>query len=260
VEQVLAGIEQGVDATTTDHLLQKLKLLFTIDSNRRALTISCLLQGLQQACGFNSLMYFSATIFSMVGFKNPTGTAMVVAGTNMAATAVAFTLIDRVGRRRILLISIPAMAIGLLLCALSFTQLPILAPSTTAPDPSIVSPTWSATLLTSMALYVSSYALGIGSIPWLVQSEFFPMRVRGAGTGLATASNWILNFFVGVSFLPAVENMYGGAVGLFVLYALVCGVGAAAVWCVYPETKGLRMEEIEEVLRDGWGVDAGKID
>ncbi|KAG0127533.1 general substrate transporter [Tuber indicum] len=255
VDQVITGIEAGVSADTSDTLTEKFKLLFSVGGNRRALTISCLLQGLQQACGFNSLMYFSATIFSMVGFKSPTATAMVVAGTNMAATAIAFNLIDRLGRRRILLLSIPGMAIGLLLCSLAFSHLPMLTPNTT----SVTNP-WSPVLILFMAFYVASYALGIGAIPWVVQSEFFPMRVRGLGTGVATATNWILNFVVGASFLPAVELMYGGAAGLFVFYALVCVAGTVAVWLVYPETKGLRMEEIEEVLREGWGNVGKRVD
>lgn len=251
VELILVGIEQGVEAVTKDPLAAKLKALFSVGSNRRALVISCLLQGLQQACGFNSLMYYSATIFSLVGFKNPTATAMVIAGTNMAFTALAFTLIDRIGRRRILLWSIPGMAVGLLLCALAFRHLPILMPFI-SPEPS--SSPWTPLLILFMMAYVSAYALGIGAIPWIVQSEFFPMRVRGLGTGMATATNWVLNFIVGVTFLPAVEWMWGGAQGLFIVYAVVCGVGWVAVNRIYPETRGLRMEEIEVVLRDGWGV------
>ncbi|PWW77634.1 general substrate transporter [Tuber magnatum] len=261
VDQVITGIEAGVSADTSDTLTEKFKLLFSVGGNRRALTISCLLQGLQQACGFNSLMYFSATIFTMVGFENPTATAMVVAGTNMVATAIAFNLIDRLGRRRILLLSIPGMAIGLLLCALAFSHLPMLTPVTaTTPNTASITNPWPPILILFMALYVASYALGIGAIPWVVQSEFFPMRVRGLGTGMATATNWILNFIVGASFLPAVELMYGGAAGLFVFYALVCVTGTVAVWRVYPETKGLRMEEIEEVLREGWGNIGKRVD
>lgn len=250
VEQILAGIEQGVEAVTKDPLGAKLKALFLVGSNRRALAISCLLQGLQQACGFNSLMYYSATIFSLVGFKNPTATAMVVAGTNMVFTALAFTLIDRIGRRRILLWSIPGMAVGLLLCALAFHHLPILTSVSSGPSSS----SWTPLLILFMTAYVSAYALGIGAIPWIVQSEFFPMRVRGLGTGMATATNWVLNFIVGATFLPAVEWMWGGAQGLFIVYAVVCGMGWVAVNKVYPETRGLRMEEIEVVLRNGWGV------
>lgn len=256
VEQVLAAIEQGVEAIAKDPLAAKLKVLFSVGGNRRALTISCLLQGLQQACGFNSLMYYSATIFSLVGFKNPTATAMVVAGTNMVFTVLAFTLIDRVGRRRILLWSIPGMVVGLLLCALAFHHLPLLASSVSSessPSP------WTLLLIMFMMAYVSAYALGVGAIPWIVQSEFFPMRVRGLGTGIATATNWTLNFIVGATFLPAVEWMWGGAQGLFIVYAVVCGVGWVAVNRIYPETRGLRMEEIEVVLRDGWGVGRDKV-
>ncbi|KAI5837009.1 general substrate transporter [Morchella snyderi] len=251
VEKVLGGIEQGVETVSKDPFMAKLRAIFVVGSNRRALAISCLLQGLQQACGFNSLMYYSATIFSLVGFKNPTATAMVVAGTNLVFTALAFTLIDRIGRRRILLWSIPGMIVGLLLCAIAFHHLPIL--TTTAASelsPSI----WTPLLIIFMMAYVAAYAIGVGAIPWIVQSEFFPMRVRGLGTGMATATNWVLNFVVGATFLPAVEWMWGGAEGLFVVYAMVCGGGLLAVYSIYPETRGLRMEEIESVLRNGWGV------
>src|ERR1700733_2322342 len=81
----------------------------------RALTITCSLQALQQLCGFNSLMYFSATIFQLLGFRSPTLTSLSVAGTNFLFTVAAFNLIDRIGRRKILLLTVPAMVIGLLL-------------------------------------------------------------------------------------------------------------------------------------------------
>ncbi|MCJ1361693.1 hypothetical protein MMC16_000793 [Acarospora aff. strigata] len=101
--------------------------LFAVGGNRRALTIACMLQGFQQLCGFNSLMYFSATIFALVGFDAPTLASLSIAFTNFLLTVVAFNLIDRIGRRRILLLSIPVMITGLALCALAFNfiQLPI---------------------------------------------------------------------------------------------------------------------------------------
>ena len=89
--------------------------------------------------------------------------------------------------------------------------------------------------------------------------RIIPYASGSLGTGMAAATNWILNFVVGVSFLPAAELMYRGAAGLFVFYALVCVAGTLAAWRMHQRTKGPRMEEIEEVLR-GWGSAGKRVD
>ncbi|SPJ74748.1 related to cytochrome P450 CYP4/CYP19/CYP26 subfamilies [Fusarium torulosum] len=92
---------------------------------RRALATAILLLALQQLCGFNSLMYFSATIFKMVGFENPTLASLAIASTNFIFTTVSLAVIDTVGRRRMLLRSMPFMILGLFLAATGFSYLPI---------------------------------------------------------------------------------------------------------------------------------------
>lgn len=225
--------------------------------HRRALIITCMLQGLQQLCGFNSLMYFSATIFSLLNFSSPTLTSLSIALTNFAFTIVAFYLIDRLGRRRILLLTIPFMAIALLLCAFSFTYIDINLPddsasSTTPPSSITQSRTPAIAILISLTLYVSSYATALGPVPWQ-QSELFPLSVRSLGSSLATATNWFSNTIVGLTFLPMMHALSPG--WTFVGYAVVCGVGWVGVWAVYPETMGLGLEEVGELLRDGFGVE-----
>ncbi|EHK18725.1 uncharacterized protein TRIVIDRAFT_44305 [Trichoderma virens Gv29-8] len=224
--------------------------------HRRALAIACLLQGLQQLCGFNSLMYFSATIFSIMGFESPTLTSLIVAITNFVFTLVALGLIDRIGRRRILLYSIPFMALGLLLAAAGFSYLS-LKPSPTAHDDDVTTPAGegetkpAVVVLVSIMIYVASYALGLGNVPWM-QSELFPLSVRSVGSGVATATNWAANFAVGLTFLPLMDALSPS--WTFVLYAAVCAVGYALVWRIYPETAGLSLEEATALLDNGWGV------
>ncbi|MCJ1370038.1 hypothetical protein MMC20_001250 [Loxospora ochrophaea] len=246
------------------HLRSGWNELFRIGSNRRALTIACLLQGLQQLCGFNSLMYFSATIFSLIGFSSPTTPALSIALTNFTFTLLALLLIDRIGRRLILLLSIPIMILALTLCATSFSYLPIStstststsSPSVSTTPPPSPSPSPSPSLpalliLLAMTLYVSAYALGLGTVPWQ-QSELFPLSVRSLGSGLATGTNWAGNFIVGLSFLPMMEWL--APAWTFATYAVVCAAGWLCVWRFYPETKGLGLEEVGGLLRDGWGV------
>ncbi|KAL9108786.1 MAG: hypothetical protein Q9227_006443 [Pyrenula ochraceoflavens] len=242
-----------------------LNLLLFTPAHARALTIACLLQALQQLCGFNSIMYFSATIFELLHFSSPTLISLTVALTNFLFTIAAFHLIDRIGRRCILLLTIPIMIFSLLLCSVSFAFLdlpPLNAPSSpsspsssssSSSSPSTTQHTSLAALLilTSLLLYTAPYATGLGTVPWQ-QSELFPLSVRSLGSSLATGTNWFCNVLVGFTFLPLLEGL--GANWTFGIYALVCVGGWVAVWAVYPEMGGLGLEEITKVLERGWGL------
>lgn len=246
--------DEGSWKAKISHINTTFTQLIAVGPNRRALTIACMLQAFQQLCGFNSLMYFSATIFRLVGFHSPTLTSLSIAITNFVFTLVAFWSIDRIGRRRILLLSVPVMTAGLALCAIAFRflDLPSSADASPAADPTTATPTiWPALILTSMLIYVSSYAVGLGCVPWQ-QSELFPLSVRALGSALATSTNWGCNTLVGVSFLPMMELLT--PTGAFAVYAAVCAVGWGAVWRIYPETAGLGLEDVGGLLARGWGV------
>ncbi|KAF7947166.1 uncharacterized protein EAE97_004415 [Botrytis byssoidea] len=277
VDEVLKGIEREVreedEAKRLREMARKTKgseyswisdakdsweELIGVGGNRRALTIACLLQGLQQLCGFNSLMYFSATIFTIVGFSSPTLTSLSVALTNFILTCAALMLIDRIGRRRILLISIPVMVIGLLLCSIGFHFMDLpstLSSTTTTSSSTSTSRIPPLIILIAIMLYTAAFALGLGNVPWM-QSELFPLSVRSLGSSLSTCTNWSANFIIGLTFLPMMEQLT--PTWTFVVYAVVCAVGWWAIWWVYPETKGLGLEEVGLLLRDGWGVQGQK--
>lgn len=237
-------------ATRLDSIRYALTDLFSIGSNRRALSIACMLQGAQQLCGFNSLMYFSATIFALVGFRSPTLAALSIATTNFAFTLVAFYSIDRIGRRRILLASVPVMIIGLAVCGLAFRHLHFSAQSAEIEVPS-TNGVWPGVILLSMVIYVASYAVGLGTVPWQ-QSELFPLPVRSLGSSLATATNWASNTVIGLTFLPMMEFL--SPTGTFWLYAVICALCWVLIWGIYPETAGLGLEEISSLLKDDWAV------
>ncbi|KAJ5483617.1 hypothetical protein N7530_002863 [Penicillium desertorum] len=223
--------------------------------NRRALIIAMMLQAVQQLCGFNSLMYFSATIFSSLSFSSPTLTSLSVAMTNFVFTLLAFVLIDKIGRRRILLYSIPVMVVALVVCAFSFSSVDdkwnSQPPTGRQDNHNSVSSLVPLAILFCLTVYTAAYALGLGNVPWQ-QSELFPLNVRSLGSGLATATNWGSNFIIGLTFLPMMEWISPS--WTFALYAFVCVVGWAAVWAIYPEMSGLSLEEVKGLLADGWGV------
>ena len=200
----------------------------------------------------NSLMYFSATIFALIGFHSPILTSLSIAITNFLCTLVALVIIDRVGRRRIILSTIPIMISGLLLCSISYTFLEIgrNADGTVVPVPSTAS-FWAFLILAAMIIYVCGYAIGLGNIAWQ-QSELFPLSVRSLGSGLATATNWGSNFVVGLMFLPMMQ--YLTPAWTFFIYAIICLLGWVGAWKIYPETWGLGLEEVRDLLKDGWGV------
>ncbi|KAJ9661882.1 hypothetical protein H2201_006362 [Coniosporium apollinis] len=264
-EEELGGELKGGWKGKLEHLGDGFRELVAVGANRRALVIACMLQGFQQLCGFNALMYFSATIFSLCGFASPTLTSLSIASTNFAFTIAAFYAIDRVGRRRILLLSVPVMVLGLLLCSLAFGFIDLGVPSAVAGAETAESGAsrgegqagrgpWPLVLLASLILYVSAYALGLGVVPWQQSELFVSVRVRALGSALATATNWGSNFVVGLTFLPLMEAV--GPVTTFALYAVVCVVGWGGVWRIYPETAGLGIEDVGGLLRDGWGVES----
>lgn len=229
--------------------------LFFNDRNRRSLIIAVFLQALQQLSGFNCLMYFSATIFSMLSFSSPTLASLSVALTNFVFTLLAFSLIDRIGRRRILLYSVPVMAVALCFCAitLSALELPKTQSTHSRGTPALGHDSFlHLTLLLGFTVYVGSYAFGLGNVPWQ-QSELFPLNVRSLGSALATATNWASNFIVGLTFLPMME--YLSPAWTFGLYTAICILGWTGIYWIYPEMSGLNLEEVGSLLANGWGVD-----
>ena len=198
-------------------------------------------------------MYFSATIFSLLGFSSPTLTSLSIAVTNFICTLIALAIIDRVGRRPILLYSVPVMILGLLSCSVAYYFMDSPASQVKlgrSPIAAVQSP-WAVVILGAMIIYVCGYAIGIGNIAWQ-QSELFPLSVRSLGSGFSTATNWGSNFLVGLTFLPMMEFLT--PVWTFVIYAAICTAGWGLAWKIYPETKGLGLEDVRGLLKDGWGV------
>ncbi|KAG2238159.1 hypothetical protein Bca4012_014379 [Brassica carinata] len=101
-----------------------------------------------------------------------------------------------------------------------------------------------------LGLYIVVYAPGMGTVPWIVNSEIYPLRYRGIGGGIAAVSNWVSNLIVSESFLSLTHAL--GSSGTFLLFAGFSAVGLFFIWLLVPETKGLQFEEVEKLLEAGY--------
>ncbi|OAC99373.1 hypothetical protein MUCCIDRAFT_42471 [Mucor lusitanicus CBS 277.49] len=199
-------IDQEIETIQEDMLQSSLGTYkdFLLRQNLRPLLIACMLQAAQQLSGFNTAMYYAATILQMAGFQdhqNSTVVALIVAVTNMVFTMIAVALIDKTGRRRILITTMLSMII----CLFALEK---------ASDGLITF-----MLLFSLTAYVASYATGLGYIPWIIQSELFTLSLRGKANGIATATNWVCNLIVASTFLSMTNAL--SAAGTFWLYACI---------------------------------------
>ncbi|KAK7407885.1 hypothetical protein QQX98_009944 [Neonectria punicea] len=223
--------------------------LYVVPANFRALVSACGLMAISQLTGFNALMYYSPVLFSLVGFSNPVAVGTVIAGTNFIFTFVNLLLVDRAGRRRILLCTVQFMSLALVLAAVCFKWIPINKDLTLAEDAKVG---WAAiVVLISMVVFVGFYSSGIGNTAWL-SSEFFPMEVRAMGTMMLTMTCWGSNIIVSSTFLTQMEDMTPS--GTFGFYAGICMAGYVCIYFCYPEVKGMTLEDIREIFQHGFGV------
>src|SRR6202162_4586121 len=149
-------------------------------------------------------------------------------------TVISIPLLDRVGRRPLLLASLGGMSLSLAALGLGFAV-------------GGAALKWIGVL--SLAVYIASFAIGLGPVFWLLISEIFPLKIRGQAASVATMANWLSNFVVSLTFLSLLNRL--GSVWTFILYALLCGVGVWFCLRFVPETRGVPLEAIERDLRAG---------
>ena len=156
--------------------------------------------------------------------------SILVAACNIGGTACAGQLLDRLGRKPLLVGSFLGMAATMLLMAAALA-LPALAPL--APVFSVV----------GTVLYISSFALGVGPIPAIMTGELLPAAVRANGAATAFGVHWLCNIVIGNYFLLASQRF--GVPACYSLFGGVALAGAAFCASQVPETKGRSLEEIE---------------
>ncbi|KAL1623703.1 hypothetical protein SLS56_008152 [Neofusicoccum ribis] len=265
VRSIELGVSEAKALNEEISLLAALRMLFTIPANLRALIAACGLMAFQQFCGFNTLMYYFSTLFDIVGFGNPLAVGTIVACVNLIFTILSIFLIDRVGRRRILLFSMPGMPICLLGAAIAFKWIPIDLATLKVTNDNIGAPAY--IVLVAMIGFVAFYAAGLGCVPWQA-NEFLPMEVRAMGefsrtkaeeplltkqgTMMINVCNWGLNIVVSATFLSMMKGITSS--GTFGFYAALCFLGCVFVYFCFPEAANMTLEEVRRVFEHGFGV------
>lgn len=206
---------------------------------RPALVVGVGLAVLNQIVGINTIIYYAPTTLINVGFGE---TAAIYANTgigavNVAMTCVAIWLIDKVGRRSLLLVGAVGMTTSL--AVLSATSLLL-------PEPQGMGVVGVVTLV-CLAAFIMCFSATWGAVCWVLISEVFPLNVRGAAVGFATMLLWAANFVVSLTFPVLLAAV--GIGWLFLGFAVICALAYVFVRVLVVETKGRSLEEIELALR-----------
>jgi len=200
---------------------------------RRAMIIGIGLAVFQQVTGINTIIYYAPSILRSAGIPSIRGSILATAGiglVNVIMTLVSMWLIDRVGRRPLLLTGIAGMMIslGALGCVFHGS-----AKGGGFADFAVI----------ILMMYVASFAIGLGPIFWLLISEIYPLKIRGLAAGIAAGANWTSNFIVSLTFLMLLDLL--GPSWMFWLYGLLALGAWLFSYYLVPETKGRTLEEIE---------------
>ncbi|KAH9688742.1 Sugar transporter ERD6-like 5 [Citrus sinensis] len=186
---------------------------------------------LQQFGGVNGIAFYASSIFISAGFSGSIGMiAMVVIQIPM--TLLGVLLMDKSGRRPLLLVSAAGTCLGCLLAALSFLFQDLQQWIKATPFLALV----------GVLVYTGSFSLGMGGIPWVIMSEVFPINMKGSAGSLVTLVSWLGSWIISFTFNFL---MKWSSTGTFFAFSAICGLTVLFVAKLVPETKGRTLEEIQ---------------
>jgi SP family sugar:H+ symporter-like MFS transporter len=190
----------------------------------------------QQFVGINVIFYYSNVLWEAVGFKESSSFVITVitAIVNILTTLIAIGLIDKIGRKPLLLIGSAGMAGSLATMAIIFGTAPLLD------GKPHLGPVAGPVALIAANVFVIAFGMSWGPVVWVLLGEMFPNRIRAAALGLAAAAQWAANWLITVTF-PALRDVLGIAYGFYALCAVLSFI---FVWKWVQETKGMNLEDM----------------
>jgi len=219
-------------------------------SLRRAMIIGLGLMLFQPMTGINAVIFYSTTIFGFAGVKEDILATISVTALNVVMTIVSVNLVDRLGRRSLLLGSAGTMIIALVIMSVTLLAL---NDNETAQGYLAVA---------SVLLYIMGFAIGLGACVWVVMGEILPTRIRSKATSLFISENWLINLMISLFTLTTIEALGGGdsdaekkqgVAYLFIIFGGCCVGCFLFIFFNVPETKGKSLEELQTLLYGSMG-------
>ncbi|XP_019152502.1 PREDICTED: sugar transporter ERD6-like 6 isoform X2 [Ipomoea nil] len=195
---------------------------------------------LQQLSGTNGVIFYSSNIFQSAGISSSNAATCGVGAIQVIATAIATWLVDKTGRRILLIVSSTGMAVSLLLISVSF-----FLKGFVSEDSSVYAILGILSVVGVMCMIVC-FSLGMGPIPWLIMSEILPIKIKGLAGSVATLANWFCSWVITAT-APLLLDWSSG--GTFIAYMAMSAFTVAFVSIWVPETKGKTLEEIQFSFR-----------
>ncbi len=226
VENYEQELEDIVSSIKAEHALPN-EPLFQ-NKYRLPIFLAITIGAFNQLSGINAILYYLNDIFEKAGFGKMSGDvqAVIIGFTNLVAVLLAMTMIDRLGRRKLLLVGSVGCAICLAgVAAIFFAQ------------------QGQGYLVWLLVAYIAFFSFSQGAVIWVYLSEIFPTPVRAKGQALGSSSHWIMNAVISGLF-PILAKSSGGYP--FAFFALMMVVQFFLVWFIFPETKGVTLEDMEK--------------
>ncbi|TQS70814.1 sugar porter family MFS transporter [Rhodobacteraceae bacterium] len=201
--------------------------------------VGIILAVFQQLVGINVIFYYSTTLWQSVGFQESDSffISVIMSITNIVATVIAIALIDKLGRKTLLLAGSALMAVSLAIMALAFNHAEMVDGALSLPQ------SWGITALIAANAFIIGFGASWGPVMWVLLGEMFPNRIRGMALGVGGAANWLANFAVSTTF-PIFS-----AIGLDFAYSLYAGFALISfffVWKAVQETNGISLEDMKD--------------
>jgi len=202
--------------------------------------VGILLSVFQQFVGINVIFYYSTTLWRAVGFteQDSLTISVITSVTNIVVTIIAIMLVDKVGRRPLLIWGSAGMTIALATMAIAFSQS---VPGEAGPT---LPGAWGPIALVAANLFVVAFGISWGPIVWVLLGEIFPNRIRARALGLAAAAQWAANFLITVTFPALAAFSLTFAYGMYAVFAVLSLV---FVVLRIPETKGTKLDDADRL-------------
>ncbi|KHN11101.1 Sugar transporter ERD6-like 6 [Glycine soja] len=195
---------------------------------------------LQQLSGINGILFYSTTIFANAGISSSEAATVGLGAVQVIATGISTWLVDKSGRRLLLIISSSVMTVSLLIVSIAFYLEGVVS------EDSHLFSILGIVSVVGLVAMVIGFSLGLGPIPWLIMSEILPVNIKGLAGSIATMGNWLISWGITMT-ANLLLNWSSG--GTFTIYTVVAAFTIAFIAMWVPETKGRTLEEIQFSFR-----------